>query len=281
MPTTGSSLALRLSALIDGEVDDAERRELERLVESDDEARRLYQRLKAGGAAGTQAFDAMLSDPLPLALVRQMRQGTDQPSATPERVATPAATAKPKRVKLWPRFVAGGVGLVLIGGSTGFLIGRTMNDEMPADILAPARSWRDDIVDAYRIHTRQQGHLVEMTATEPDRLVAWLSQGAGLSLTLPTIKDRPLTLEGGRLIVAEGKPVATLLYRTEDGDVIALCLMKAPLGTPDDNARTLSETMRDNLAMLSWNAGGVTYAVLGPSSDPKLRALAEEIADQM
>ena len=281
MPTTGSPLALRLSALIDGEVDEAERRELERLVESDDEARRLYHRLKAGGEAGASAFDAMLSDPLPLALVRQMRQGSDHPSASPERVAAPAAAPKPKRVKLWPRLLGGGIALVLIGGSTGFLIGRTMNDEMPADILAPARSWRDDIVDAYRIHTRQQGHLVEMTATEPDRLVAWLSQGAGLNVVLPTLQDAPLTLEGGRLIVAEGKPVATLLYRTDEGDVVALCLMKAPLGAPDDSARTLSETMRDNLAMLSWNAGGVTYAVLGPSSDPKLRALAEKIADQM
>ncbi|OLP59412.1 hypothetical protein BJF93_11865 [Xaviernesmea oryzae] len=275
---TGSTLVLRLSALIDGEVDEVERRELERLVESDDEARRLYQRLKAGGEAGQAAFETMLSDPLPLSLVRQMRNGAEQSMPAQERVAT--TMAKPKRVKLWPRFLCGGVALVLIGGSTGFLIGRTMNDELPPESLAPARNWRDDMIDAYRIHTRQQGHLVEMTATEPDRLVAWLSQGAGIGFALPDLADRQLTLEGGRLIVAEGKPAATLLYRNGDGDVVALCLMKAPLAATSDSAGTLAETMRDNLAMLSWTSGGITHALIGPSSDANLRGLAEELAER-
>ncbi|TXI11064.1 MAG: anti-sigma factor, partial [Rhizobium sp.] len=66
-------LEVRLSAFMDGEMNREEKEELERLIASDPDARRIFDELKHGSDVGRKAFDEVLKEPVPLALVRSIK----------------------------------------------------------------------------------------------------------------------------------------------------------------------------------------------------------------
>lgn len=270
--TKGLALEVRLSAYIDGEVNEAERKELEQLVAHDDEARLVLEMLKAGNGFGNKAFEEFLHDPVPLSLVRQIKQG---PSANPKTERVVASAPRRAKIRMWPRALAASVALLLIGGSTGFIIGKTGNDGMAPANVSAARTWLDDIADYHRVYSRQTAErLVEVPATD-DRIQSWLSASVGVNFALPDLTDKGLTFEGARLLVAAGKPVAQLLYKNEDGDVFAICFLKSQPGTADGK---MTESMRDDIAMISWQKSGASYVVVGPSSDANLHQLADAVS---
>jgi len=271
--TKGLPLDVRLSAYIDGEVNEAERKELEQLVARDDEARRVFDMLQAGNAFGNKAFEEFLHDPVPLSLVRRIKQG---PGVNPkiERVVT--ATPRQAKQRLWPRALAASVALLLVGGSTGFIIGKTSNDDTQPVNLAAARTWLDDIADYHRVYARQTAeHLVEVPASAEGKIEGWLASNVGVNFSLPDLSDKGLTFEGARLLVAAGKPVAQLMYRDQDGDVFAICFLKSTPGSTDGK---MTESMRDDIAMISWQKAGASYVVVGPSSDANLHQLATAVS---
>ena len=97
----------------------------------------------------------------------------------------------------------------------------------------------------------------------------------GVNFTLPDLSDEKLTFEGARLLVAAGKPTAQLIYRGEDGDVFAICFLKSDLGATPSG---LTDSMRNDIGLVSWQKGDASYVVVGPSSDPALEKLAEQVA---
>jgi anti-sigma factor RsiW len=271
--TKGLALEVRLSAYLDGEVSEAERKELEQLVARDDEARMLLEMLKAGNAFGNKAFEEFLHDPVPLSLVRRIKQG---PGVNPKAERVVNAAPSQTKVRLWPRALAASITLLLIGSSTGYIIGRTSNDGTPSVNVAAARTWLDDIADYHRIYSRQTAeHLVEVPASSGAKIESWLASSVGVSFSLPDLSTRGLTFEGARLLVAGGKPVAQLMYKNEDGDVFAICFLKSKPGTSDGN---MAESIRDDLAMISWQKGGASYVVVGPSSDANLQQLTDTVS---
>jgi anti-sigma factor RsiW len=274
--TKGLPLDIRLSAYLDGEVSDAERKELEQLIARDDEARRLLEMLQAGNTFGNKAFEEFLHDPVPLSLVRRIKQG---PGVNPKTERVVTATPRQAKQRLWPRALAASLVLLLVGGSTGFIIGKTSQDNVPQLEVAAARTWLDDIADYHRVYARQTAeHLVEVPASAGNRIEGWLASNVGVSFALPDLSSKGLTFQGARLLVAAGKPVAQLMYKDQDGDVFAICFLKSTPGTTDGK---LTESMRDDIAMISWQKGAASYVVVGPSSDPSLEQLAEAISTEI
>jgi anti-sigma factor RsiW len=271
--TKGLALEVRLSAYLDGEVSEAERKELEQLLARDDEARLLLEMLKSGSAFGNKAFEEFLHDPVPLSLVRRIKQG---PGVNPKAERVVNAAPRQTKVRLWPRALAASIALLLIGSSTGYIIGRTSNDSaQPADVAA-ARTWLDDIADYHRIYSRQTAeHLVEVPASRDGRIESWLASSVGVNFSLPDLSARGLRFEGARLLVTGGKPVAQLMYRNDDGDVFAICFLKIKPGTPEGK---MTESIRDDIAMISWQKSGASYVVVGPSADASLQQLADTVS---
>lgn len=269
--TKGHALEIRLCAYIDGELGEAEKTELETLLARDEDAKALYEKLKAGSAFGNTAFEDFLHDPVPLALVRQIKQGSGiNPKA--ERVTITAANVRSARI--WPRVMAASVALVLVGGATGFIIGTANNVAEPTK-LASARTWLDDIADYHRIYSRQKERLVEVPASDAPQIETWLASSVGVPFTIPNLTGKGLNFEGARLLVANSKPVAQLIYRNADGDVFAICFLKDSDSPQSD---TFSESIRDDLGMVSWQRGGASFVVVGPSASVGLHDLAEAVA---
>lgn len=271
--TKGLPLDVRLSAYLDGEVNEAERKELEQLVARDDEARRMLERLQAGNAFGNKAFEEFLHDPVPLSLVRRIKQG---PGVNPKTERVVTATPRQAKQRLWPRALAASLVLLLVGGSTGFIIGKTSHDDDQQVKIAAARTWLDDIADYHRIYARQTAeHLVEVPASAEGKIEGWLASNVGVNFSLPDLSGKGLTFEGARLLVASGKPVAQLMYKDQDGDVFAICFLKS---MPGDTDGKMTESMRDDIAMISWQKAGASYVVVGPSSDASLHELATAVS---
>ncbi|MEI2300195.1 anti-sigma factor family protein [Ensifer sp. MJa1] len=269
--TKGHALEVRLSAYIDGEIGEAERSELEALLARDDDAKALFEKLKAGSSFGNTAFEDFLHDPVPLALVRQIKQG---PGVSPktERVTTAAATVR--NVRIWPRVLAASVALMLIGGAAGFIVGAANNVSEPTK-LAAASGWLDDIADYHRIYSRQKEHLVEVPASEAPKIETWLASSVGVPFKIPQLAGKGLTFEGARLLVANGKPVAQLVYRSAEGEIFAICFLKSTTGPQSDE---FDESIRDDLGMVAWQRGGASFVVVGPSSHVGMQDLAETVA---
>jgi anti-sigma factor RsiW len=271
LQTKGLALEVRLSAYIDGELGEPEKSELDALLTRDDEARALLEKLKAGSAFGNNAFEDFLHDPVPLALVRQIKQGSGI-SPKSERVTT--ANLPRRNAHMWPRIAAASVVLVLLGAAAGFILGSTAR---VAESMSEAneRSWLDEIAEYHRVYSRQKEHLVEAPASEADKIKAWLAASVGVTFNIPDLNGKGLTFEGARLLVVEGKPVGQLVYRDREGEVFAICFLKQGQGRQSGE---FSESIRGDLGFVSWQSSDAAFVVVGPSSSAALQDVAETAA---
>lgn len=266
----------RLSAYMDGEASREEKDELERLIASDTEARRLYNALRHGSDMGRKAFDDVLKEPVPLALVRAIK------STQPPKVKEPARFTRPA-MKLAPtgrQALAAALILFFIGGGLGYFIGvepRTVPPVLPTQ--APAlHGWVDDVTAAHRVYTRQPNHLVEIPATRTDDIMQWLGNGVGVKFSLPDMASDGLVFEGARLVVVAGKPAGQLVYRDADGDMITITFLKDK-GNGDIDQ--FNEVIKDDIAVVSWHRNDIGYAVAGPSSNALLDDIAGRFATRI
>ncbi|SIQ27237.1 Transmembrane transcriptional regulator (anti-sigma factor RsiW) [Rhizobium sp. RU20A] len=276
--TRGLALEVRLSAYLDGELGDQERKELDDLLTRSDEARHILDTLKSGSAFGNTAFDDFLKDPVPLNVVRRIKQGSASVSPATERVVEARTSAA--RTKIWPRALAASLALLLVGGTAGYIIGsKQVIDIAPAQTAtAVSRGWLDEIADYHRIYASQRDHMVELDSDEKPQIESWLNASVGVPFRIPDLANRGLAFQGARLLVVQGKPVAQLMYRDQEGDVIGFCFLR---NTENTTVTDPKEDIRDDLALISWKKPGASFVIVGPSSDASLQTIAADIAQDI
>ena len=123
--TQGLPLEVRLSAYLDGQLPEAEVEEINAILAGDDEARVVYEKLKLGSEFGARAFDRMLQDPIPLDLVRNIKEAgrnEDDPSKLGFAAVPAAEIPANRRSAFWPQALAASLVIFLAGGAAGYLI---------------------------------------------------------------------------------------------------------------------------------------------------------------
>ncbi|MFD1329522.1 anti-sigma factor family protein [Mycoplana ramosa] len=273
--TQGLPLEVRLSAYLDGQLSHAEANEIDGILAHDERARTLFNRLKLGSDLGRKAFEDMLHEPVPLDLVRNIKlvsidggqdAGRPPPSEPPKQVTAYGTPA---------RLGAAALVLLLAGGSAGYLLGAQHAAPAAPAQAVQSRSWLDDIADYHRVYARQTRHLAEVSAAESPHITDWLSKAVGVDFAIPDLTANRLSFQGGRLLVAGGKPTAQLLYKDEDGEIFAVCFQRSD---PAVERTELDDSIRDDLGLISWQAGAASFVVVGPSSDPALETIAQAVA---
>ncbi len=260
-----TDISIKLSAYLDGELDPAEARSVEALLEKDPALQAELDALIAADAMAEEQFDALLGDPVPLALAQKIK-------ALP--VGTPPSRAASRPV--WGALAAG-LALFVFGGMGGYLV----RDRIaPAGEQVARAGWLTDIADYHAVYSSQQRHLVEVTADESDHLKQWLGTSIGVAFSIPDLTGFGLTFEGGRLLVANGRPVGQLMYRQADGTVIALCLQSSPNGDTG-SAPVFKEQTIKGFDFVSWKQNGAAYVVVGPGGQPDLEAIADTAAREI
>ncbi|WP_108815452.1 anti-sigma factor family protein [Loktanella sp. Alg231-35] len=253
-----TDFSIKLSAYLDGELDGAAAQEVEARLATDPQAQAMLDAMMEADAAALEQFGEQLADPVPFALAQQIK-------AAPLQTNAPAATpARP----IWGTLAAAAV-VFALGGLGGY----AFKGQTPPVVTA---GWLADIADYHAVYASQGRHLVEVGADEADHIETWLGNTIGTSFTIPDLSGFDLTFEGGRLLVANGKPVAQLMYRDADGAVVALCLQHgngATTGAPTFGERTIN-----GFDFVYWSAGTAQYVVIGEGGNSALPDIAAAAA---
>lgn len=118
--------------------------------------------------------------------------------------------------------------------------------------------------------------MVEVDASEAEHIEAWLGKTTGVTFAIPDLATHGLQFEGGRLVVAKGKPVAQLMYRLADSTVVALCLQAS--SKPPEPQVTFNDRTIGDFNFVSWTSAGADYVVIAPPDVTELYAIAQTAA---
>ena len=283
----------RLIAYLDGEVDLSERREIEAWLDSDPPARDKLAALAQSDALVRSAFDEVMHEPLPDRLIAAARGETvsTEPSAKivpfkRGRGAGGAATARSWWLGL--PLAASLFGL-LMGGSVAYLsvaklLPGGIGGKPPAVEMAAADNlWLDNAVGYFKLAASAgDGALVDVPATG-DAREAWqkISQSLPQEVRRPpdlNLKPWGLNFRGARLVVADGRPAAQLMYTSDNKAIGPLTLIIGSSKEPD-TPPTLAQ--RQDVNLLYWRHQGRAYALVGQTDVGYLWGIANDVAWQL
>ncbi len=302
-----TDISVKLSAYLDGELDEDEARLIEAQLADDPLLQQELDELVEANSIALLSFENMLHEPIELSVAQSIKTADetdaipdfeadvtanerkvidgvfDQPSVKRQRDADQQQLAV--RSPLW-RSMAASLILFLLGGAGGY----TLHKEMfaggaPVEIAAvEKRGWLKEIADYHAVYSTEERHLVEVRGDKKEHLTNWLVKKTGASFQVPDLSGLGYVFEGGRLLVADGRPVAQLIYRDKDATVVALCIQKMPAGMFSDKSKDQigaadmkKNTIKD-FDFFSWASGAVHYVVVGPNGKTELEKIALEAA---
>ena len=283
----------RLIAYLDGEVDVSERREIEAWLDSDPAARDKLSALAESAALVRSAFDEVMHEPLPDRLIAAARgeRVSAEPSAKIVLLRRGQRTGGVPAARRWWLGLPLAASLfgLLLGGSVAYLsvaklLPGGIGAKQPAVEMAAADSlWLDNAVGYFKLAASTgDGALVDVPATG-DAREAW--QKISQSLPQPqerwpelNLKPWGLNFRGARLVVADGRPAAQLMYTTDNKAIGPLTLIIGSSKEPDAPP-TLAR--RQDVNLLYWRHQGRAYALVGQTDVGYLRGIANDVAWQL
>jgi len=245
-----------LMAYVDGRLDAAARRALERRLREDPALAAEARAYEAQRAALHARFDPVLEEPIPAHLL---------------------ARAAPGRPRLASLAVA--AALVAIGAVAGSVATRLAERGRAPAPDARISSFVHQAVVAHAAFAPDARRPVEIAAEQEQQLVAWLSKRLGRALRVPSLDSRGLSLVGGRLLPGDAAhPAAQLMYETARGERVTLFL-RAIGDAPAPTAFRLSEEA--GVATFYWVDRDWGYALTGSLGREELLAAAKAVYDQL
>jgi anti-sigma factor RsiW len=288
-------LEVRLSAYIDGQLSEQDKRDIEALLATDPHARELLELLNAGSEFGNHAFAEMLKEPVPLDLVRAIKS-TPALSARSGGATPKAANSNVVSFfRFIPQAIAASAVLLLAGGYSGYFIGMKNAANMPSQISetsgyeAPAGSTAKtrelklsfdaplqaslpaiavtSVADVHDVYSKEKTRLAELPATDADTLKSWLASSTGVSFDIPDLSADGLQFQGGRLVAVDGNPAGALYYKDAKDEIVAVYFAKGTV--------TKGETAAGANQYVSGDKGDTAWVVAGPNGDKSLKTIAD------
>lgn len=134
----------------------------------------------------------------------------------------------------------------------------------------------DEVAEYHAVFSREDAHLVEVSAANSAELQDWLGQRLGRSLPPPDLSKLGLSFAGGRMLVIDGKPVGELMYVRQSGPPVALCVTRMA-----GAAEPLRVDTRQDLRLASWTDGQHAYVAVGLLDAQAVTDVAEMAAAQL
>jgi anti-sigma factor RsiW len=280
----------RLIAYLDGELEVADRRNVEAWLDSDPTARERLAALSDSGNLVRLAFDEIVHEPVPDRLIAAARGETV--SAQPRSKVVSFARRQDGRQQAARRRwwmglpVAASLFGLLLGGSAAYLsVGKlapgSPGSKQPAVEQAAADNlWLDNAAGYFKLFVSAgDGGLIDVPATgDPREALQKISQSLPQEMRLPDLKPWGLNFRGARLVVAEGRPAAQLVYTTDNKAIGPLTLIIGSSKEPDI-APTLAR--RQDVNLLYWRHQGRAYALVGQTDIGYLWGIANDVAWQL
>jgi anti-sigma factor RsiW len=251
---TASSHIVRkaeLHAYVDGQLDDARRREVADYLAGHPEAARRVDAYRRQKEALRKLLDPVLDEALPRAL------RAPRPTRRLVHVAWASAAA------------------VLL--AVGCALGWQLRGMAPSDAMTDIAVAQQAAV-AHAVFTPQRRHPVEVKADEEAHLVSWLSKVIGAPLRAPHLSDLGYALVGGRLLSAPEGPAAQFMYEDAKSRRITLYVVRNPRWHGKAEFRFAE---RDGVSVFYCIEGTLGYALTAEMARPELFDVAQAVHRQL
>jgi anti-sigma factor RsiW len=279
----------RLVAYLDGELEVAQRREVEAWLDADPTARHRMAALAESAHLLRLAFDEAIQEPLPERLIAAARGEIAPPRAgtqvLPFRRRLGAQIVAPRRWRMGLPVAASLFG-VLVGSGIAYLgVGKLALDGVAGkqgalEATAANSLWLDNAAGYFKlVVSAGDSPLVDIPATpDPREALQKISQSLPQEVRLPDLKPWGLSFRGARLVVEEGRPAAALVYTTDNKAIGPLGLIIGSSKQPD-----ISPTFdrRQDVNLLYWRHQGREYALVGQADIGYLWGIANDVAWQL
>jgi len=278
-----------LVAYLDGELEVAQRREVEAWLDADPSARRRMAALAESAHLLRLAFDEPIHEPVPDRLIAAARGETAPPQSgaqiLPFRRRLGAQIVAPRRWRVGLPVAASLLGL-LVGSSITYLgVGKLALDGLAGkhaalEATAANNLWLDNAAAYFKlVVSAGDNPPVDIPATgDPREALQKISQSLPQEVRLPDLKPWGLSFRGARLVVEEGRPAAALVYTTDNKAIGPLGLLIGSSKQPD-----ISPTFdrRQDVNLLYWRHQGRAYALVGQADIGYLWGIANDVAWQL
>lgn len=148
-----------------------------------------------------------------------------------------------------------------------------------------AQSFVRDATAAYVVYSPEKRHPVEVSASEQQHLVQWLSRRLDRPLKVPDLSAQGYALVGGRLLPGDDGARAQFMFENAAGQRVTLYL-----GALDDQATPSARANRETAFRFAstgavpsfyWVDRGFGYALSAPLTREALLSLATEVYRQL
>jgi anti-sigma factor RsiW len=280
----------RLIAYLDGELEMAERREIEAWLDTDPAAREKLAALAESANLVRLAFDEVMHEPLPDRLIAAARGETVSPEPGAQVLPferRPGKGRAPATRRWWIGLpVAASLFGLLLGGGVAYLSVAKLapggiGGKQPAVEMAAADNvWLDNAAGYFKLFVSAgDGAMIDVPATGDSReALQKISQSLPQEVRLPDLKPWGLNFRGARLVVAEGRPAAQLVYTTDNKAIGPLTLI---IGSSKEPDVLPALARRQDVNLLYWRHQGRSYALVGQSDVGYLWGIANDVAWQL
>jgi anti-sigma factor RsiW len=277
-----------LVAYLDGELEDAERLNLEASIDSDPELRDRLAALAQSADLVRSAFADIVDEPVPERLIAAARGKAAADSRgeaqilffrRPQWHARPA----PTRWQIGYAAAAALVGLVVGGAGTYVGLNAVTGANSAAErqvAAAAANGWLDNAAANYKliVNAGDQIPMDVPASNDPREALQKISQTLPQQVRLPDLKPWGLNFRGARLVAVEGRPGVQLVYNTDNKAIGPLTLVIGATKQPD-SAPAFDH--RQDVNLLYWRHHGRAYALVGQADIGYLWGIANDVAWQL
>jgi anti-sigma factor RsiW len=244
-----------LAAYVDGELDPAQLREIDRLLTADPQARYKVRRMRETTALLRAACAASHFQKVP-----------DRLMTLVEKRSTPVRTPWLRRM------MAASVLLISLAGADHVLDHHVWPVKNTVAVADSREAMLDEIAAYHLVYARQTEHLAEVPAERREHIEAWFGSLLNRTLKIPDLSSQGLKFEGARLLAIDAHPVAQLLWSREGGDPVAICVT---FGAPEKRPLDIEHHRGLNVGV--WDDNGYTYVVVGALTEDSVRRIAAKV----
>jgi anti-sigma factor RsiW len=279
----------RLVAYADGELEVAQRREVEAWLDADPAARQRLAALAESAHLLRRALDEAAHEPVPDRLIAAARGESAPPQSgaeiLPFRRRLGAQIVAPRRWRMGLPVAASLLGLLVGTGITYLGVGKLALDGIAGkqaglEATAANNLWLDNAAGYFKlVVSAGDSPPVDIPATgDPREALQKISQSLPQEVRLPDLKPWGLSFRGARLVVEEGRPAAALVYTTDNKAIGPLGLIIGSSKQPD-----ISPTFdrRQDVNLLYWRHQGRAYVLVGQADIGYLWGIANDVAWQL
>jgi anti-sigma factor RsiW len=180
-----------------------------------------------------------------------------------QRVAPTRAVAEPAFWH-WRQWSVAAVGLLLVAVMAWRISPSLRTGNYQAEFAA-------EIVDAH-MHSLQPGHITGVASNDERAVKQWFEDKVKFALPVRDFASNGFALQGGRLDIIEGRPVAALVY-ARGGNLINVFIWPSP--ESDASPHTGS---RQGYQWIDWRKGQLNFCAVSNADPTDLEQLRQLIA---